>query len=82
MQYLNQHSFTITAAVALGILGFVLFRDGFHVSDLVPLGALGLGFGLAYMLLGPRASTHRSINDVRDAIGKGTAVLLEYQSPY
>jgi uncharacterized membrane protein len=82
MQYINQHSFTITASVALLILSIVLFRDGFRGSDLVPLGALGLGLGLAYLLLGPRASTHSSIREVQGAIGEGTAVLLEYQSPY
>lgn len=66
----------------MGILGIFLFRDGFQLADLIPLGALGLGFGLIYMLLKPRPSTHTAIDEVRAAIGAGTPVLLEYQSPF
>lgn len=78
--WINQNSFLITAAAATVILAAVLFRDGIRTSDLIALGALAAGLALAYFLLrpGPAATSESA----QAEIGRGTPVLLEFQSPY
>lgn len=78
--WLNQHSFLVAAAAALILLAVLLFRDGVRPPDLVALGALLLGLAAAHVFLAPgRAAESES---VRQEIGRGTPVLLEFQSPY
>jgi hypothetical protein len=48
----------------------------------VALGALGLGLGLAFLLLNPGASTLTEAEVVQARIGAGVPVLLEFQSVY
>jgi hypothetical protein len=80
--WLNQHSFLVAAAAAVLVLAVVLFRDGIRPADLVALGALCLGLALAFTLLRPGASALGQAALVRDRIGRGQPVLLEFQSPY
>jgi hypothetical protein len=81
-QFLNQHSFTIGAALALGLLGIWLFRDGITLNDLLAVGALVLGLGIAYFFFSPGESTETDPETVMEKIGAGTPVLLEFQSPF
>ncbi len=81
-QYLNQHSFTISAIAAWALLAIWLVRDGIKSNDLIALGALGTGLLIAYLLFNPGASTETDPEQVLDRIGAGTSVLLEFQSPY
>ena len=82
MSFINQHSFTLDAAAALGILALVLFRDGVQRSDWLALGALALGLALAFLLLRPGPSTYNAAQQVRARIGAGKPVLLVFQSNY
>lgn len=78
--WINQHSFLITGAAAMVLLAAVLLRDGYRPGDGLALGALALGLALAYFLLRPGRAT--MAEDARQEIGRGTPVLLEFQSPY
>jgi len=82
MAFLNQNSFTIAAAASLLGLAAFLLRDGVRGSDLVALGALALGLGLAFLLLNPGVSTLTEAEAVQARIGAGVPVLLEFQSVY
>ena len=81
-QFLNQHSFTFGAALALGLLAIWLFRDGITLNALLTFGALGLGLGIAYFFFNPGESTENDPEIVIAQIGAGTPVLLEFQSPF
>jgi hypothetical protein len=80
--WFNQHSFLVAAAGALVLLAALLLRDGVRPADLLALGALCLGLALAYGLLNPGVGENFSAATVRDQIGNGRPVLLEFQSPY
>jgi hypothetical protein len=82
MQFINQYSFLLTAGVAVAALLLVLWRRGLRSGDLVALGALLLGFALAFSLLRPGESTVEEAAAVHSRIGAGSPVLLELQSPY
>ncbi|GMR10387.1 MAG: hypothetical protein BMS9Abin28_1208 [Anaerolineae bacterium] len=81
-RFLNQHSFTLGAAVSLALLATWLFRDGITLNDLLAFGALALGLGIAYFFFNPRESTETDVEAVLENIGAGTPVLLEFQSPF
>ena len=78
----NQYSFILAGAAALAVLAAVLFRDGVKSGDFLALGALALGLALAYGLLRPGQGTADAADAVRSEIGRGTPVLLEFQSPF
>ena len=81
-QFLNQHSFTLGAAVSMGLLAIWLFRDGITLNDLLAIGGLALGLGVAYFFFNPGESTETDPEVVIEQIGAGTPVLLEFQSPF
>ncbi|MFV1857824.1 MAG: hypothetical protein ACC647_00550 [Anaerolineales bacterium] len=81
-QFLNQHSFTLGAAVSLAFLAIWSLRDGITLNDLLAFGALALGLGIAYFFFNPRESTETDVEAVLENIGAGTPVLLEFQSPF
>ncbi len=82
MSFVNHYSFLLAAAVCTLALGLVVLRRGLRRSDLTALGALALGFVLAFWLLRPSASGLADAAQVRQRIGAGVPVLLELQSPY
>lgn len=82
MAFFNQHSFTISGLVLLIILSALLFRDGVQPNDFIALGALILGFVVAFMLFRPGESSLEGADEVTAAIGQDTPVLLEFQSNY
>jgi len=81
-QFLNQHSFTLGAAVSLALLAIWLFRDGITLNDLLAFAALAFGLGIAYFTFNPGESTETDPAVVIEEIGAGTPVLLEFQSPF
>jgi hypothetical protein len=82
MAFFNQHSFTLIGLASALILSILLFRDGAQQSDFIALGALILGFVIAFMLLRPGESTTDDATEVAAQIGKELPVLLEFQSNY
>lgn len=80
MEWINQHSFLLTAAAALLILAGLLLHDGVRPADLVALGALALGFSAAFAWLRPTPADEAAAVPARLAAGR--PVLLEFQSPY
>lgn len=82
MTIINQYSFLIVALLSIVALGLFLLRDGLGEGDVAALMALLIGFGIAYGLLSPGQSTASEVDEIEEAIGSGTAMLLEYQSPY
>ena len=82
MTFFNQHSFTLSALALIIIMSVLLFRDGVQPNDFIALGALILGFAVAFILFRPGESTLNEADEVVSAIGQGTPVLLEFQSNY
>jgi hypothetical protein len=82
MTFINQYSYGIFALAAVILLGFFLFRKGVQGSDFIAIGALILGFLLAFLFLRPGRSTTDDAETVLEQIGSGQAVLLQFQSNY
>lgn len=82
MQFLNQNSFILIAAVCWLALAVFLLRDGAELSDTIALASLAAGFGLAFWFLRPGPSTLDEAQQVMSRIGAGRPVLLEFQSNY
>ena len=82
MAFFNQHSFTISAVVLVVIMSIFLFRDGAQPNDFIVLGAMILGFVLAFLLFQPGESSLLNADEVTAQIGKDQPVLLEFQSNY
>jgi hypothetical protein len=82
MKFLNQHSFTLTAAATILIVAYLSLRGGVHLNQLATLGALILGLAVLYLLLRPRPSTLPDADQLMAGIGSGTPALLEFQSQY
>lgn len=83
MQIFNQYSAVWMAAILVAVAGFFLLRRKPKWPRLLVFGALILGLGAAWILLHPRQSTQDlPAAQVQASIGKGTPVLLEFQSPY
>lgn len=82
MQFLNQNSFTLIAAIVwIGLAAF-LVRDGVRTNDVIALAALAAGFGIAFWFLRPGPSTLDEAEQVLARIGSDKPVLLEFQSNY
>ncbi len=82
-QILNQYSsLWISAAIVL-ITVVIIFRQKPKVSDIVALGVVLVGLGVAWSILHPRQTPLMdNAKMVQEMIGAGTPVLLEFQSPY
>ncbi len=73
-QFLNQHSFTLGAAVSLALLAIWLFWDGITLNDLLAFGALAFGLGIAYFTFNPGESTETDPAVVIEEIGAGDEI--------
>jgi thiol-disulfide isomerase/thioredoxin len=82
MVWINHYSFLLAAVVCVGALAIFVIRRGIRRNDLTALGALALGFVVAFLLLRPVSSGLGEADQVRARIGAGAPVLLELQSPY
>ncbi|NIM95272.1 MAG: hypothetical protein GTO18_16360 [Anaerolineales bacterium] len=82
MSFINQYSFVITALVIIIIFAIILFRKGIEANDVIAVGALLIGFILAFIFLRPGESTLNETDEILNQIGKGKPVFLEFQSNF
>ncbi len=80
---LNQYSF-IAASILLALTtGFILLRNKPKWKDFLAFGIIVAGLIAAWVMIHPRQTP--LMNDaklVKQMIGAGTPVLLEFQSPF
>jgi hypothetical protein len=79
----NQYSFVAIAAGFALVAGLVLLTNKPKVKDYLAFGVIVAGLVTAWGILHPRQTP--LMDDalkVRELIGAGTPVLLEFQSPY
>ena len=83
MKIINPYSFIILAIGMIAILVFVVVSKGIQATG-VRLAVLVVFAGLAasFVLLSPGASAVKDTGQITTAIGAGSPVLLEFQSPY
>lgn len=79
VQYLNQHSLALSAALLLGLAVWILFRRGMQRNSLLALAAMLGVFLLIFFAVRTETS---SAQQVDEQIGAGTPVLLIFQSEY
>ncbi len=80
---LRAYSFLWVSALLLVVVAFVLFRERRGYGEWIAFGALVLALFVAWLILHPRASQlGTDAAQVVAQIGKGTPVLLEFQSPF
>lgn len=82
MAFINQHSYTITAATVLTIVGVIAFRSGVSPRGIFSIGLLILILISAFLLLRPGKSPFDRVTQINSVIGAGQPVLIEFQSPY
>ncbi|HEY45632.1 MAG TPA: hypothetical protein G4O14_02475 [Anaerolineae bacterium] len=82
MKFINQYSFVLMTVVVLLVLGVLTLRGGLKLQHLLALGALSLGVFLAYRFLDPGPGSSDKSERILAEIQSGSAVLLEFQSPY
>jgi len=80
--FFNQYSFLILSSVAVAALLLWAGLRGFRTDRLLAAGALAIGCALAFLLFAPQASPPPAAGDPATAIGNGSPVLIEFQSPY
>jgi hypothetical protein len=82
MQFINQFSFLWIAGISF--LGFFLFllRRGMEALDWLALSALIIGLSIAFVLLKPAQVNYSQEDEILEKLGKGTPVLLEFESEY
>ncbi len=81
--FINQYSFLLLAAGLSILAGVILLTRKPRWNDYLAFAALVMGLLLAWVILHPRQTPLMDdARKVREMIGAGTPVLLEYQSPY
>ena len=79
----NQYSAVWIAAFLMVIVGLFLFRRRPKWPQFLTFGVLLLGLVAGWFFIHPtQTSLVDSASNVQANIGKGTPVLLEFQSPY
>jgi hypothetical protein len=82
-QIVNQYSYLWLMLALLGVAALVLWRRGHRRSGAVIFVALALAILAGWAVIHPReTSVGAASSQVQSLIGKGTPVLLEFQSPY
>lgn len=80
---INQYSFITFAAALVFIAGLILLTNKPRWNDYLTFGVIIVGLFSAWSILHPRQTPLMDdAKMVRDLIGAGTPVLLEFQSPY
>jgi uncharacterized membrane protein YbhN (UPF0104 family) len=83
MKIINPYSFIIFAVGIVAILAFFVLSRGMQtIGVYLALGAVVIGLIASFILLTPGASAVKEAGQVARAIGAGSPVLLEFQSPY
>lgn len=81
--FFNQYSFLLLIGALIVLAGMVLLTRKPGLKDYLAFSALLVGLVTAWLILHPRQTPlMEDARMVRDMIGAGTPVLLEYQSPY
>ncbi len=79
----NHYSFIWIAAGLTIVAGLVLLTNKPRLRDFVSFGVIVAGLVVAWVVLHPHQTVLMSdAKSVQDLIGRGTPVLLEFQSPY
>ena len=82
-QLVNQYSALWIAGTFLLLVTLILFRQKPKTRDFIALGVVTVGLLAAWIMLHP---TQTPLMDdskmVKEMIGQGKPVLLEFQSPY
>jgi len=82
-QLINQYSALWIAGAFLLLVALILFQQKPKTRDFIALGVVTAGLALAWVMLHPRQTPLMDdAQMVRDMIGQGEPVLLEFQSPY
>lgn len=80
---INQYSFITFAAALVFIAGLILLTNKPRWNDYLTFGVIIVGLFSIWSILHPRQTPRMDdAKMVRDLIGAGTPVLLEFQSPY
>ncbi len=82
MAVVNQYSFVWLAASSVVALAVVLAVRRALARQWLALAALVVGLGLAFGLLRPTPAPPEAALRLESALGAGTPLLLEMQSPY
>ena len=79
----NQYSFLLIAAALTLVAGLVLLSNKPKWNDYVAFGVIAGGLITAWIIMHPRQTPLMDdAKMVREMIGAGRPVLLEFQSPY
>ena len=82
-QLVNQYSALWIAGAILVLVSLILFRQKPKSGDFVALGVVIAGLALAWFMLHPiQTPLMEDAAKVKEMIGAGKPVLLEFQSPY
>ena len=68
MNYINQHSFTLSALIIYLFVTILLVRDGIRVSDIIALAAIAGVLILSWIILRPGPSTLTRLDDFQEAL--------------
>ncbi|RME90726.1 MAG: hypothetical protein D6770_01865 [Anaerolineae bacterium] len=80
---INHYSAVWMAAVLVALVAFLLLRNKPSWPDFLAFGLLLAGVIVAWLMLRPvQTPLAEDAQRVQEAIGGGTPVLLEFQSPY
>ncbi len=81
--FFNYYSFLIVSIGLATVAGLVLLTNKPKLKDYIAFGVIAASLVMAWVILHPRETELMAdAQAVRDMIGKGTPVLLEFQSPY
>ena len=80
---LREYSFVLIALGLVIAAGFILLTNKPKWNDYLAFSVIVIGLFAAWVILHPRQSPLMDdAKKVREMIGAGTPVLLEFQSPY
>jgi K+-transporting ATPase A subunit len=80
---INQYSFLLIAAALTLVAGLVLLSNKPKWSDYLAFGVIVISLIMAWIIMRPRQTPLMDdAKMVKEMIGAGKPVLLEFQSPY
>ena len=83
IQIFNQYSAVLIAAALFLVAAVVLLRHQARWQEILALGVIAAGLVTAWLLLHPvQTPLMDDAQKVKNMIGQGKPVLLEFQSPY
>jgi len=80
---INQYSFVALSAFLVLVAGLILLGNKPKLKDYLAFGIIVIGFVAGWGILHPRQTLLMDeARKVKEMIGAGVPVLLEFQSPY